>query len=77
MISVDRREREKAMMSDPTRWPLRPTLPVKQRLAPGVQGFPAVGTLTEGEGFTVTKWNGERLQFPDVEALLDAGWVVD
>lgn len=78
------RAEDREMMLTPLRWPRWPWLPVKQPQADG--SWPNIGSIyaddtEEGKPVTVRfdpKLNpNEPKTYPDVDALLDDGWVVD
>lgn len=89
---MDKKNDDKAMMQSPSKWPLWPVLPVKQRNG---MKQPGLGVMHEG-AFGVqptvylidlfglskqppgTSWDDiEHVDFLDFEAVIDAGWVVD
>lgn len=86
-LETQERERNRAMIEDPMSWPLL-VLPMKNSRVPDEDGFPRLGYITAGmtshEGTErvihlgpMYAPNGETEAYQDVDALLDAGWVVD
>lgn len=88
-LTPEQREREKAFIDNPLRWPLL-RLPVKNRQERGEHGFPKLGRITCGMSWDTderTVYIGsmydpitedtERVTYPSTDALLDAGWVID
>lgn len=77
--------RDIEMLRHPALWPMRPILPLKNVKRRDEQGFPELGVIFEGNETTVligcvgitdfTK--STRETFPNIGAMLDAGWVVD
>lgn len=72
-LTPERREREVAMMRDPSRWPYD-YLPLKRMLAG--EGHMAFGYL-EGPTPTVELAGGGRVEYGSFEELHEAGWLVD
>lgn len=84
--TTDQRERTKAMIDDPMRWPML-VLPLKnpERRQPG--GWPLLGSLRTGMSWqdstrvvyigTMYEPGSETETYETTDALLDAGWIVD
>lgn len=75
------RDKHRAMMLDPQRWPRWPWLPIKRRghNQPGTECAAIYADDTvEGEPVTVKfPRPGQPKVYTDVDAVLDDGWIVD
>ncbi len=91
MTTIDRID-DQRMMEHPERWPRWPVLPIKRRMDHGLPDY-AVMLAIEHHGTTVVHINlsyisnGKTLNqivedsattvYPDIDSLLDDGWIVD
>ena len=82
---IPTRADDKEMIEHPERWPLGPLLPVKNRKKPTEDGWPLLGIIWSDDPTYVyvgilglTDYETcPKERYADVDALLDAGWVVD
>lgn len=75
---------DKAMMSNPDLWPNWPYLPIKRpHAAEGMQcamlfaTLPPVVILSNLFDTSEDKKNAERVEYSDIDAVLNDNWVVD
>lgn len=70
------------MMKTPDLWPSF-RLPLTRPMPAGGGPFDDQGIMVAGEGCKVfvgnmfLGWTGETIEYPDMEAIYDAGWRVD